>query len=132
MVTQITLKTEGPTAGAEAAAAQANGIAAAVPVRPFMTNQAKIIAAHLPKLSVSAAFTDQRIHHGSTMADIDAIVLTMLNALSVVPGQLEFSLLLAIIFGLSQGRSMVVEPRAELTVTHLRKSPSTHRQGVAV
>ena len=83
-----------------------------------MTSQAKIIAAHLLKLNVSAAFTDQCIHHGSTVADIDAIVLTMLNALPVVPGQSEFSLLLAIIFGLPQGRSMVVEPRVELTGRH--------------
>jgi hypothetical protein len=53
-------------AGAEAAAAQANGIAAAVSVRPFMTNQAKIIAANTLKLSVADAFAAHRIHHGST------------------------------------------------------------------
>jgi hypothetical protein len=107
-------------AGAQAAAAQANNIAATVSVRPFSKDHAKIIAAHLLKLSVSTAFTDQRIHHGSTIAEIDAIVLAMLNALSVVPGQLEFSLLLAIIFGLPC-QHILVEPgsNTERNVQHI-------------
>ena len=108
-------------AGAQAAAAQANSTAAAVSVHPFNTKEnAKIIAAHLLKLSVSTAFIDQRIHHGSTIAEIDAIVLVMLNALSVVPGQLEFSLLLAIIFGLPC-QHILVEPGSdtERNVQHI-------------
>ena len=107
-------------AGAQAAAAQANSIAAAVSSRPFAKDHAKIIAAHLLKHSVSTAFTDQRIHHGSTIAEIDAIVLAMLNTLSVVPGQLEFSLLLAIIFGLPC-QHIIVEPDSitERNVQHI-------------
>jgi hypothetical protein len=107
-------------AGAQAAAAQASSTAAAVSVHPFAKDQAKIIAAHLLKLSVSTAFTGQRIHHGSTIAEIDAIVLAMLNALSVVPGQLEFSLLLAIIFGLPC-QHIIVEPDSitERNVQHI-------------
>ena len=96
-------------ASAQAATAQPNSIQAAVPVTPFQKDQAKIIAASLLKLSMSDVFTARHINHGSTIAEIDAIVLTMLNTLSAVPGQVEFSLLLAVIFGLPF-QHIIVEP----------------------
>ena len=96
-----------------AAVAAANGIAAqeATPVvtsRTFLTTHTKIVAANLLTLSVSDSFTSRIIGQGSTIAEIDAIILAMLNALSAVPGQLEFGLLLGIIFGLPLQHVVVV------------------------